>query len=100
MTRVRTTSSNPNLLVTAFTGDGDQHTLIVLNRSTVPQRISLIWPGAMFRDQETASPQLENVVGPAPAAKGGFWEVNVEPGAIVTLTSVELGRVPNDFFKD
>jgi hypothetical protein len=93
MTRVRGISSNPNLLVTAFAGAGDRHTLIVLNRSTVRQRISLTWPGAVFRYQETASPQLENAVKPAPAANGHVWEVTVEPGAIVTLTSVALGRI-------
>jgi hypothetical protein len=53
----------------------------------------------VFRYQETASPQLENSVGPAPAAKGNVWEVNVEPGAIVTLTGVELGVVADDFFR-
>ena len=99
MTRVRSTSSNPNLLVAAFTGGGDQHTLIVLNRSTVRQRISLTWPGAVFRYRETASPQLENAVQPAPAAKGNVWEATVEPGAIVTLTGVELGVIADDYFK-
>jgi hypothetical protein len=99
MTRVGSSSSNPNLFVTAFAGSGDQHTLIVLNRSTVRQRISLTWPGAAFRYQETASPQVENAVQAAPAAKGDVWEVTVEPGAIVTLTGVELGRLPDDFFK-
>jgi hypothetical protein len=99
MSRVRSTSSNPNLFVTAFAGDKDQSTLIVLNRSTVRQRISLTWPGAVFRYQETASPQLENAVEPAPAAQGAVWELTVEPGAIVTLTGVELGRIPDDFFK-
>jgi hypothetical protein len=96
MTRVRSTSSNPNLFVTAFTGDGGRHTLIVLNRSTVRQKTSIRWPGAIFRYQETASPQLENAVEPAPAAKGDAWEVTVEPGAIVTLTGVELGRVADE----
>ncbi len=96
MTRVRGISSNPNLLVTAFTGGGDQNTLIVLNRSTFRQRISLTWPGAAFRYQETASPQLENAVKPAPAANGHVWEVTVEPGAIVTLTGVALGRIADD----
>ena len=99
MTRVRSTSSNPNLFVTAFTGDGEQQTLIVLNRSTVRQRVSLTWPGAAFRYQETTSPQLENAVEPAPAGKGDVRELTVEPGAIVTLTGVELGRIPEDFFK-
>jgi hypothetical protein len=97
MTRVRSTSSNSNLLVTAFTGDGSRHTLIVLNRSTVRLKTSIRWPGAIFRYQETASPQLENEVEPVPAGKGHVWEVTVEPGAIVTLTGVELGRIADDF---
>jgi hypothetical protein len=70
--------------------------LIVLNRSTVRQKTAVRWPGAIFRYQETASPQLENAVEPAPAAKGDAWEVTVEPGAIVTLTGVELGRVTDE----
>jgi hypothetical protein len=96
MTRVRSTSSNPNLLVTAFTADENRHTLIVLNRSTVRQKISIRWPGATLRHQETTSPQLENEVEPAPAGKGDVWEVTVEPGAIVTLTGEELGRVTDE----
>jgi hypothetical protein len=93
MTRLLCTSSNPNLLVTAFAGRGDQHTLIVLNRSTARQKISLKWPGAAFRFRETASPQSENTIEPSPAAQGAVWELTVEPGAIVTLTGVELGSV-------
>jgi len=82
--------------VAAFTGEGSRHTLIVLNRSTVRQRTSVKWPGAVFRYQETASPQRENSVEPAPIARSDVWEVTVEPGAIVTLTDVELGKVPDD----
>ena len=93
MTRVGSTSSNANLFVTAFRGEGDQHTLIVLNRSTVRQRVSVTWPGAFFRYQESTSPQFENAVTPAPTAEGNVWKVTIEPGAIVTLTAVELGRV-------
>jgi hypothetical protein len=99
MARVQSASSNPNLLVTAFTGGVDRHTLIVLNRSTVRQKISLTWPGAVFRYRETTSPQLENAIEPAPAANGNVWEFTVEPGAIATLTGVELGVVPDGFFK-
>jgi hypothetical protein len=99
MWRVGSTTSNPNLFVTAFSGDRDQHTLIVLNRSTARQEIAVTWPGAVFRYQETASPQQENVVGPAPASKGNVWDLTVDPGAIVTLTGVELGRIGEEFFK-
>ena len=99
MIRVRSASSNPNLLVTAFTGDGGRQTLIVLNRSIARQKISVRWPGATFRHQETANAQSENAVETAPTAKGDCWELTVDPGAIVTLTGVELGRIADDFFK-
>jgi hypothetical protein len=98
MIRVRSASSNPNLLVTAFAGDAGQ-TLILLNRSTARQKISVRWPGAAFAYRETASPQSENAVETAPTAKSDFWEVTVDAGAIATLTGVELGRIADDFFK-
>ena len=85
MKRLKAASSNPHLLVTAFAGSASK-TLILLNRSTAAQKVKVEWPGAAFRFMETASSQHENTVEPAPR------EVTVAPGAIVTLTNVELGR--------
>jgi O-glycosyl hydrolase len=87
MTRLEATSSNENLLVTAFEGAGGARTMVVLNRSLAPQRIAIEWPGKPFRYMETASPREENSIHQAPA------EVTIEPGALVTLTNVELGRL-------
>jgi hypothetical protein len=91
MQRVKAASSNPDLLATAFIGAGSERTLILLNRSAVAQKVDVKWPGAKFRYLETASPQQENSVEPSPA--GASLEVLVAPGAIVTLSNVELGKV-------
>jgi hypothetical protein len=88
MTRVQTASSNQQLLATAFGGNGGARTLVMLNRSATAQRVSVTWPGEPFRYMEVASPQQENAVEPVAAG-----EVTVPPGAIVTLTNVELGQV-------
>ena len=93
MERVGAASSNPNLLATAFRGAGGESTLILLNRSTAAQKVAVRWPGAEFRYLETSSPLAENSVEPSPRPAGSGLEVVVAPGAIVTLTNVELGKV-------
>jgi hypothetical protein len=85
MTRVQAASSNPQLLATAFSGNAGVRTLVMLNRSATAQRVTVTWPGAPFRYREVVSPQQENAV--EPVTRG---EVAVPPGAIVTLTNVEL----------
>ena len=89
MKRVKAASSNPHVLATAFSGAGGERTLILLNRSTTTQKVEVKWQGAKFRYLETTSPQQENSVEPGPRTA----EVLVAPGAIVTLTNVELGKV-------
>jgi hypothetical protein len=92
MKRVKAESSNPHLLASAFAGADGRKTVILLNRSTEEQRITVKWAGAEFRYRETASQQQENAVeSMTPPAQGGL-EVSVAPGAIVTLTNVESGR--------
>jgi len=88
MQRVKAASSNPHVLATAFSGAGGERTLILLNRSAVAQKVDVKWRGAKFRYLETASPQQENSVEPG----GASSQVLVAPGAIVTLTNVELGK--------
>jgi hypothetical protein len=88
MIRVQAASSSPQLLATAFSGNAGARTLVMLNRSAVAQRVTVTWPGEAFRYMEVVSPQQENAVEPAAAG-----EVTVPPGAIVTLTNVELGQV-------
>jgi len=92
MRRVKAVSSNPHLLATAFRGANGGQTLVLLNRSTMEQRVEVEWRGASFRYLETASPREENAVEMTAGRSGGVVEVLVAPGAIVTLSNVELGK--------
>jgi hypothetical protein len=94
MTRVQAASSSPQLLATAFSGNGGARTLVMMNRSTAAQSVSVTWPGEPFRYMEVVSPQQENAVEPMAAG-----EVTVPPGAIVTLTNVPLGQASDDFLR-
>ncbi|MCP5114575.1 MAG: hypothetical protein GY953_27420 [bacterium] len=88
MERVAAVSSDKNLLATAFAGKQGQ-TVILLNRSINPLDVRVHWDGADFRDIEVVSPYQENARHTVPRPP-----IRVEPGAIVTLTSVELGKLP------
>jgi Glycosyl hydrolase family 30 beta sandwich domain len=99
MQRVKAASSNANVLATAFHGPAGERTLILLNRSTEVQKVAVNWRGAAFRYLETADPRQENSVETAPRPAGGNLEVEAPPGAILTLTNVELGSVGEDFYK-
>lgn len=94
MKRVKAESSHPHLLVTAFRGAAGESTLVLLNRATTAQKVTIQWPGANFRYVETADVQHENTV----AAAAGMT-VTVAPGAIVTLSNVALGQAPADLVR-
>lgn len=96
MSRVKAASSNLHLLATAFIGKAGEKTLILLNRSTVSQKVEVKWSGVKFRYLETAGPQHENQVESSPVPADANLQVLVAPGAIVTLTNVELGQVTED----
>ncbi len=89
MTRVDSAASNSDLLTVAFEGAGGARTLVLLNRGTAPLRAAISWAGPAFRHMETASPEQENGVAPAPAGA-----VLVQPGSLVTLSTVELLQPP------
>jgi O-glycosyl hydrolase len=81
MKRVETKSSEPDLLTTAFE-DGAKATVIVLNRSTEPQRLDVQWVGKRWTEIERTSLYSENEVSASSSA-----EVIVQPGEIVTLST-------------
>jgi O-glycosyl hydrolase len=87
MVRVDAASANPDLLATAYVSSAGEKTAILINRAPSPQRVHLDWPGAAFTVMEVASPYQANaVIAPVPKA------VAIQPGEIVTLSSVPLGR--------
>jgi hypothetical protein len=81
MRRVDAASATPDLLTAAFT-DGSQRSMIVLNRSTAPQRLHVDWSGARWTTLERTSYYAENM------AAAVLEEIVVAPGEIVTLSTM------------
>ena len=81
MVRVGTSSSNADLLTAAFE-DSTRSSLIVLNRSTSPQRLKVEWTGKHWEQMERTSQTLENA-----ASTTVPPEVVVQPGEILTLSN-------------
>jgi len=101
MARLDAVSSAPDLLASAFAGENDALTVVLLNRATAPQRVRVEAGGARFTEMEIADLYRQNDVRPAPAAGPGTpTEVVAPPGAIVTLTNVPLGTLPEGFSID
>lgn len=81
MKRVEADTSNPDLLTAAFEDTG-KSTVIVLNRSTVPQRLDVQWSGRRWSEMERTSLDSENQTSTILPA-----EIIVQPGEIVTLST-------------
>jgi O-glycosyl hydrolase len=81
MKRVDSASSNPDLLTSAF-ADGGKATLIVVNRSTEPQKLDVQWTGERWTEIERTNQYSENETSASVPA-----EIVVQPGEIVTLST-------------
>jgi O-glycosyl hydrolase len=84
MVRVDASSSNPDLLVSAYEGKDKTRTLIATNRSTGPQELTVNWPGTTWKELERVSQYAENTPEAVPAT------IVVQPGEIVTLSTIVL----------
>lgn len=92
MVRVEAETDANDLLVSAFGGKDGDGTVVILNRSTEPRRLHVLWPKVKFTETELVDPYHENNVQEAPATHAdGVAELTVNPGAVVTLTTVSLG---------
>jgi hypothetical protein len=80
MHRVEANASNTDVMAAAFT-DGERSSVIVLNRSTMPQRLRTDWQRQHWTRMERTSFYAENEETATPA------EVVVAPGEIVTLSN-------------
>ncbi|MHC4542433.1 MAG: glycoside hydrolase, partial [Planctomycetota bacterium] len=90
MIRVETRADADDLLVSAFVGKSEAGTVVILNRSTRPRRLRIVWPDVTFTEMESVDPYHENDVRKAPAARSdGATELIVDPGAVVTLTKCD-----------
>lgn len=81
MRRVEAKASNPDLLTTAFE-DGAKASLIVMNRSTEPEKLDVQWAGRRWSEIERTSLYSENETS---ASMPG--EIVLQPGEIVTLST-------------
>ncbi len=81
MKRVDAKASNPDLLTAAFE-DGAESSLIVLNRSTEPQKLDLQWAGKHWIEIERTSVSAENETSFSISN-----EIVVQPGEIVALST-------------
>lgn len=98
MVRVGAETSSRDLLASAFVGEGEAMTVVLLNRSTSPRQVHIEGAGVEFRAVEVVDPYRENEVRPAPAqGSDGITEMFIDPGAIVTLTTVPLGKLREGF---
>jgi O-glycosyl hydrolase len=84
MVRVDASSSNPDLLVSAYEGSGKTRTVIATNRGIAPQSLTVNWPGTTWNEMERVSQYSENNREPIPA------EIVIQPGEIVTLSTLVL----------
>jgi hypothetical protein len=81
MRRVEARASNGDLLTAAFE-DGAKASLVVLNRSTEPQRLDVQWAGRRWREVERTRLSAENETSSTVPD-----EIVVQPGEIVTLST-------------
>ena len=96
MTRVEAQTGDPDLMATAFIGTQGA-TLVLLNRGLSPCRAGVTGMTGLksFTEMEITDPYHENAVERIGAGEGRT--VTVEPGMLVTLTNVALGRLPEGF---
>jgi hypothetical protein len=81
MHRVNATSDDPDLLTSAYEGEG-KSTLVVMNRSTTPQQVTVNWSGKKWVQVERTSPYLENAASNQVPAN-----VKIQPGEVVVLST-------------
>ena len=97
MIRIEAETDANDLLVSAFTGEGGAGTVIILNRSTNPRRLRLLWPRMKFTEMEWVDPYYENEIREVPTPRtDDSTAVTIAPGALVTLTNVSLGSIESN----
>lgn len=98
MVRVTAETAAEDLLVSAFEGKDGARTVVLLNRAVRPREVRIAWPGGRLTEIELADPYHENsvdgLIDPSGEPAG---RIIVPPGAVVTVTNVPLGRLPEHF---
>jgi hypothetical protein len=91
MHRVEAASDNPDLLVTAFQGR-EGETAVFVNRSQHRITASISPGGKAFRYLERTSQYCQNQVERLPITHENVLKLSIDPGEIITLSSVELNK--------
>lgn len=89
MRRLEVETDGDDLLVTAFSGERGERTLVAINRGVSPAVLAVDWPGGHFTFAEVAGPYSPNLAQEISPNQGGFV---VEPGTVLTLSNVPLLR--------
>jgi hypothetical protein len=72
-----------------------EKTLVLLNRSTIPQKLKLSWTDVSFDTMETIDPYNQNTIHSINmAAVADSSNIIINPGAILTHTNVPLNNEP------
>jgi len=82
MRRIGAESADPDLLATAFAGEGNE-TLVLLNRSVTPRKVSIQGATHAWSEIERTSVEQANAVSAVPA------DLVVQPGEIVVLSTIK-----------
>ena len=98
MARVEAETDSQDIFATAFTGLNGRKTVVILNRSTSPHLIRIDGIDCDFTFVEVTDPYEENTLMDIPVKAGSrIPEITVAPGALVTLSNVPLGKLPEGF---
>jgi hypothetical protein len=73
------------LLVSAYTGVDGKATVVMMNRSSLPQEVSLDWQGKRWVQLEKTSPYNENQTGPVISGSQ-----LIQPGEIAVLSTFSV----------
>jgi hypothetical protein len=82
MKRIGVESPDPDLLATAFAGDG-QETLVLVNRSSAPRKIAVQGADHAWTEMERTDLEEANAVSAVPS------DLIVQPGEIVVLSTIK-----------
>ena len=97
MRRALAESDSDDICVTAFMGKKNEMTMVILNRSILRQDITIDGMSG-FKYIETVDPYNENTVEKFKKNPGQKKiNISIAPGAVITLSSVKLGKLPLGF---
>lgn len=82
MKRIGVESPDPDLLATAFAGDGNE-TLVLVNRASTARKITVQGTAGSWNEIERTGPEEANAVSAVPA------DLVIQPGEIAVLSTIK-----------